>query len=179
MKSMDSKTVLKAMKRLGELASEEGLHLECCIYGGALMMLAYNARTSTKDVDAVLCPRDPALRLADRVAKEMNLPRHWLNDQVRTFLAPSGQFQELPIDLPGLHITAPTAGYLLAMKALACRTNLPGFEGDLNDLRYLIQKLQIRSIETIQHTIDKYYPDDVIPAAQKETLNELIREVWS
>jgi len=143
------------------------------------MMLAYEAREATKDVDAVVRPREPALRLSEKVAKEMGLPEYWLNDQVRTFLAPSEQLRKLPLDLPGLHLTAPSAGYLLAMKALACRTTLPGYEGDREDLKYLIRKMSIHSVEEIQKKIDTYYPDDVIPPPQKETLNLWINEVWA
>ncbi len=168
--------MLQALGLLGRLAQKEGMQLECCIYGGALMLLAYNARESTKDIDAVIRPREPALRLVQEVAREMDLPENWLNDQVRTFLAPTERHRRLPLDLPGLHLTAPTAGYLLSMKALACRTALPGYTGDLDDLRFLIRKMNIRSVDEIQGWIDQYYPDDVLPPAQRETLNLLIEE---
>jgi hypothetical protein len=177
MKELNRSVLLNALTRLGALAREEGLQLECCIYGGALMMLAYDARLSTKDVDAVLRPREDALRLAKTVADEIGLPQNWLNDQVRAFLAPSEDLRELPIEVPGLHLTSPTAGYLLAMKALSCRSMLPGYEGDLGDLRFLIQKMEIGSVDEIQAWIDRYYPDDVIPAAHRETLRLLIEEV--
>lgn len=176
---MDQNIVLKALTRLGQLAQDEGLQLECCIYGGALMMLAYDSRATTKDVDAIFRPRAPGLRLAAIVAKELDLPDDWLNDQVRTFLAPSEQLRNLPIELPGLQLTAPTAGYLLAMKALACRSQLPGYTGDLDDLRFLIRKMDIHSVSEIQDWIDKYYPDDIIPSPQKETLRLLIGEIWT
>jgi hypothetical protein len=179
MKSMNRSVVMHALRQLGKRAQDEGLLLECCIYGGALMMLAYDARTSTKDVDAVVRPRDPALRLAKVVGEELGLPHDWLNDQVRTFLAPSEQLGKLPIDIPGLHVTAPTAGYLLAMKALACRSMLPGYSGDQEDLHFLIRKMNIHSVEEIQNQIAPYCPDDVIPAAHKATLQLLIQEVWS
>jgi hypothetical protein len=179
MKNLDRSVLLQALRRLGELAGEEGLILECCIYGGALMMLAYDARANTRDVDAVVRPREPALRLVEKVALEMELPENWMNDQVRTFLAPSEDVRDLPIQVPGLHLTAPTAGYLLAMKALACRTSLPGYKGDVEDLRFLIRKMEIESVDEIQTWIDRYYPDDVIPAPQRETLRLLIEEVGS
>lgn len=179
MRQMNQEKILQALSRLGQLAHAEGLQLECCIYGGALMMLAYDSRAITKDVDAILHPRVPAFRLSEIVAKELDLPDDWLNDQVRTFLAPSEQLRELPIELPGLHLTAPTAGYLLAMKALACRTQLPGYTGDLDDLGFLIRKMNIHSVTEIQEWIDKYYPDDIIPPPQKETIRLLIEKIWS
>ena len=43
--------VLQALNLLGELAEQEQVTLELCIYGGSAMMLAYGARATTKDVD--------------------------------------------------------------------------------------------------------------------------------
>ena len=84
--------------------------------------------------------------------------------------------RELPIELPGIQITVPTAGYLLAMKALACRRALPGYKGDEEDLRFLIRKLEISSFHQIQEWIDKYYPDDVPGKQDQAFLEQLIRE---
>jgi len=167
----------RALRRLGELAEEAGLELELCIYGGALMMLAYDARAMTKDVDAVIRPSREGLALAARVGRELGLPENWLNEDVKTFLAPAGQTRSLPWDYPGLMLTAPTASYLLAMKALACRAPLPGYQGDLDDLRFLIRKLSIRSVDEIQKIIDKYYPDDVRVPGHAALLETLLEEV--
>jgi hypothetical protein len=176
MKHINRELLIRALSRLGELAQEQGAKLEVCLYGGAVMMLAYNGRAITKDVDAVIQPSDLGQKLARRVGEELDLPERWINDDVKAFLAPSGQTHVLPWDGPGIALTAPTAGYLLAMKALACRQALPGHQGDLDDLRFLIQKIDIRSVEEIQNTIDKYYPDDVIPPEHSALLETLIKE---
>ncbi len=162
---------------MGQLAIEAGLDLEICLYGGALMMLAYDARVITKDVDAIVRPTQEAMEIARRVGNELGLPDNWLNDDVKVFLAPSGQTRRLPMDFPGLMLTAPTANYLLAMKALACRSALPGYQGDLDDLRFLIRKLAVRSVDDIQRIIDSYYPDDTISPAHVVLLQALIDEV--
>lgn len=107
----------------------------------------------------------------------MGLPEGWINDDVRQYLAPKGQTRKLPLDGAGIALTAPTASYLLAMKALACRQALPGYQGDLDDLRFLISKLSITSVQQIQDHIDKYYPDDVITREHSILLNSLIEEV--
>ena len=83
------------------------------------MLLAYDSRTITKDVDAVIRPSDAGIRLARAVSGEMDLPEDWLNDQVKMFVAPKEGLRELPLEVPGLAVTVPTASYLLAMKALA------------------------------------------------------------
>ena len=177
MKNISKNDLILALQRLGELAEENDTKLDVCLYGGAVMMLAYNTRNITKDVDTVIQPSELGFRLARQVGQELKFPENWINDDVKMFLAPSGQTRILPWDGPGIALTVPTAGYLLAMKALACRQALPGYEGDLDDLRFLIRKLEITSVEAIQEHIDKYYPDDVITPEHTLVLKSLIEDV--
>jgi len=177
MNKITRKKLIAALTRLGELADSEGITLEVCLYGGALMMLVYDARNITKDVDAIVHPTREGRKLAEKVARELDLPEDWLNDHVRMFIAPKEQLRSIPWEGPGIKLTAPTAGYLLAMKALACRDPLPGYEGDLDDLRFLIHKMNIRSTDQIQAHIDKYYPDDVIMPEHNLLLASLIQEI--
>lgn len=44
-----------AFSRLGELAVQIGERFEFIVVGGSAMVLGYNARNSTKDVDYALC----------------------------------------------------------------------------------------------------------------------------
>lgn len=171
--------LLKAFSRMGELAHGQGMKLEICLYGGAVMMLAYNTRQMTKDVDAVIEPSALGWRLARQVGEEFGLPDAWINDDVKVYLAPSGQTRLLPWEADGIALTAPTAGYMLALKALACRQPLPGFQGDFADLRFLIRKIGVRSVDEIQDHIDKYYPDDVIAKDKTIVLRQLLEEAWS
>ena len=68
MKSIDKPLLIRALTRLGELAQEEGLKLEVCLYGGALMMLAYDTRRMTSDVDAIVRPTRQGMALAKKVS---------------------------------------------------------------------------------------------------------------
>ena len=117
--------VIEALNLLGELAEQEQVMLELCIYGGSAMMLAYGAREVTKDVDVVAKPADVAERLSRRVAEQLGLTEAWLNSDVRRFVSNQGTFAPLEIqDLEvtakrRLKITRPSASYLLAMKCLA------------------------------------------------------------
>jgi len=140
------------------------------------MMLAYDRKRITRDNDAVFYPSEKVQPLIKQVAEEQGLPVDWLNDDVRQFLATQESKRTLPIELPGLQVTIPTAGYLLAMKALACRRALPGYKGGEADLRFLIRKLGISTFDEIQDWIDKFYPDDVPSAGDRAFLEQLIRE---
>jgi len=169
--------ILRALRRLGELAHAEGITLELCLYGGTALMLAYDNRESTQDVDATINPKDIGLRLSKQVAQELDLEEKWLNDEVWRFFAPIGGRRKLPLEIPGLQLYVATASYLLAMKALACRRPGPSRRGDLHDLEFLIRKMEIKSVEDIQRHIDRYYPDDVPTDKQQEMLKEIIQKV--
>ena len=74
--------IIEALNLLGERALQEQVVLELCIYGGSAMMLAYNARDATRDIDAIVRPSEPGQRLAKAVAEELGLDESWLNDKV-------------------------------------------------------------------------------------------------
>lgn len=43
----------RALSRLSELATAEGIVLEVALYGGAVFTLVYGSREATRDVDAI------------------------------------------------------------------------------------------------------------------------------
>lgn len=51
---LEREELIAALKQLGELADGRGQHLDLVIIGGAAMVLGFNARASTHDVDAVV-----------------------------------------------------------------------------------------------------------------------------
>ena len=177
MKFLTKDELIAALRRLGELADEKSVQLNLCIYGGSALMLAYDRKRVTRDVDAIFYHPSKIQPLIRKVAKEFELPEDWINDEVKQFLGTRESIRELPLELPGIQITVPTAGYLLAMKALACRRAFPGYKGDEDDLRFLIRKMEIRTCKEIQGWIDKYYPDDVPSLSDRSFLEQLIREV--
>jgi len=172
--------VVQALNRLGRLAEQEGVILELCMYGGAAMMLAYAARESTKDVDAVVRPGGVAVRLARQVATELGLDESWLNSDVGRFASESGTFAPLDIEelestaRHHLKITRASAGYLFAMKCLACRPELPGHRGDISDLRFLIEKMGIQSIQQVEAQVDRFYPHDVLSPQARQVIVDLL-----
>lgn len=176
---MKKSTILEALQRLGELAQAQGIRLEISIYGGAAFLLAYNSREATKDIDALFHPKEAGERLIAQVARELKLPDDWLNTDVGQFISPKIEAKRHLAEIEastGLIIQVPTAEYLLAMKALACRRPIGAYRGDVDDLSFLIRKLKIQSIGQIQKAIDRFYPDDALPANHKALLQSLIKE---
>ncbi len=174
--------MLEALNLLGELAEQEQVTLELCLYGGSAMMLAYSARETTKDVDVVARPSEVVLRLATTVAEQLNLDPSWMNDDVRRFVSDRGTFA--PLEIQGLElsakrrlkITRASAGYLLAMKCLAGRSALPGFAGDIPDIRFLIREMGVRTLDEVQAHLERFYPDEVLNPRLREIITSLLEE---
>ena len=164
--------ITQALQRLGELARAEGVTLEVSLYGGAVFTLVYRSRDATKDVDALVRPGSVAKRLASRVARELELPEDWLNDDVKQFLAEKEAKRELSgTELgEGLRVSVPTAQYLLALKLRACRPPLPGYAGDYEDIRFPVRKMALRSVAAAEKIHDRFFPHDELSDAAKEVV---------
>ena len=112
------------------------------------MVLGFDARPATRDLDAVWQPHTAVLEEAWAVAAELDLPRSWLNDQASAYL-PSGVRSGDAVAFHGaaLRVTLASAELLLAMKVRAAR------RGDLADIALLAQRLGLATAEAvIAHT---------------------------
>ena len=177
LKNLTKIEIETALARLADLARQEGIRLEMTLYGGAVMLLAYDARQVTKDVDAIVYPPEVARRLAARVAREQGWSEDWLHDDVRPFVSQRETKHVLQVpaaSAAGLHVTRPTAHYLLAMKVMACRKPLPGHPGDRADLEFLIRKLRLKAVDQIETIVNRYFPDTVLPDATRQVLTALL-----
>lgn len=167
---MEKDDIVTALQMLSSLLAEAGVNGEICLYGGAVMCLVYHARASTKDVDAVFEPSDAIRRAAARVADRLQLPDDWLNDGVKGFLVEHprkiwGKFSNLTI-----YMAEPE--YLFAMKALAARIDTM----DRDDMKLLLDDLNIQSVEDAASLVEKYYPKRLIKPATMYFLEELFDE---
>jgi hypothetical protein len=156
------------------LATAEGVILELALYGGAIFTLVYGSRETTRDVDAIIKPADIGARLVKQVAAEQDLTPDWLNPDVRQFLSPLGKSRPFPSHEfePGLQITIPTAAYLLSLKLNACRTPLPGYQGDEADIRFLLGKIKPTSVEQIEEIQDRFFPGEGLHTRALELIQE-------
>ena len=177
LRNLTKQDIIEGLVRLSELAAQEEVCLEMSIYGGAVMMLAYDARQTTKDVDAIIRPPEVGRRLAHKVAQERGWNDDWINDDVKQFVS-SVETRSVWTP-PGLRTSAikfsrPTAKYLLAMKVMACRKPLPGYLGDEGDIAFLLKKMAIRSVPEVEQIVEQYFPDTVLSATTITVLEHLV-----
>ena len=163
------------IRRLFELLNEElrrlEIHGELFLVGGAVMCLAYAARPSTQDVDALFRPPSPVREAAARVATRAKVKVDWLNDAVKGFLSAQGDFAPF-LELDHLRIMVAQPEYLLAMKCLALRIGAEFHDED--DVRYLLRLLEVSSYPDALAIIAKYYPLGRFPQKTLHALEELL-----
>jgi hypothetical protein len=170
--------ILRALNSLADQLAERGLTGEICLFGGTVMVLAFNARVSTKDVDAIFQPTQVVREMAKAVGDEQGLPENWMNDAVKGFVSSRHETTtgNLP-RFPHLRLTMPVPEYLLAMKCMASRLGgTAGETSDLADIIFLIRHLQLRSPEEVLNLVGQYYPPDRIPVKTQYLIEGLFEE---
>jgi predicted nucleotidyltransferase len=153
-----------------ELATQD-VHGELYMVGGAVMCLALNARPATRDVDAFFRPSTLIRQAAARVATKTGVPASWLNDAVKAFLSPRGDFDPF-LELPNLSVFTARPEYLLAMKCAAMRL---GEEfHDLDDVRYLLRYLNLTTADEALEIVTRYFDEKQLLPKTRLALEELL-----
>ena len=142
------------------------------------MVLAFAARLSTKDVDAVLQPAKTSRDIVSRLAEELSLPADWLNDGVKGFV--SARHETTTGDLPqfsNLRLTMPVPEYLLAMKCMAARIGGTTDEpSDVADIVFLIRHLKLGTAADVLDLVGLYYPENRSPVKTQYLVEGLFEE---
>jgi hypothetical protein len=171
MQPLTSADIRRLLELLDEELRQSGTQAEIFVVGGAVMCLAYGARASTQDVDALFRPATLVREAAARVAVRANLDPRWLNDAVKGYLSEHAEFAPF-LELDHLQVMVAQPEYLLAMKCLAMRIGADFH--DEADARYLLRHLDIDSYDRALAVITKYYPVERFPQKTLYALEEIL-----
>ena len=142
------------------------------------MVLAFQARQATKDVDAIFAPTGAVRQAARLVADQLDLPQDWLNDAAKGFASEKGTFEPLTgFTFENLRIQTPTAEYLLAMKVMAARVAIGDVRGDKEDITFLARLLGLKGSEEAMDIVEKYYDPARILPRSIYLLDEIFEEI--
>ena len=170
--------ILAALQALSDELGKQGVTGELCSFGGTVMVLAFTARLTTKDVDALFQPTQAIREIARRIADDQHLPAGWLNDGVKGFV--SNRHETTPGNLPQfphLRLTMPVPEYLLAMKCMAARIGGTTQEpSDVADITFLIHHLKLKSAREVLDLVGQYYPANRIPVKTQYLVEGLFEE---
>lgn len=131
--------IIEALCRLGELASADGIEVRLIIVGGAAMVLGFDARLSTQDVDAVFLTPPEAQQVrawVREVAVERGWSPDWLNDGAKGFMAGITAGRTV-LKQKGIEVRLVSTEQLFAMKLSAWRDDV-----DIADAERLLKDLR-------------------------------------
>ena len=171
MAALTQKDLRRLFKLLTEELKQSHTEAELFLVGGAVMCLAYDARASTQDVDALFRPAAEVRAAATRVARRARIAPDWLNDAVKGYMSPQGDFAPF-LELDHLRVMFAQPQYLLAMKCLSFRIGAEFHDED--DIRFLLRLLELRTYNEALAAISRYYPVERFPQKTLHALAELL-----
>jgi hypothetical protein len=135
------------------MLEKRGVRGDLYLVGGAALVIAYDARRATRDVDAIFEPKMAIYDAAREVAERLDLSEAWLNDAVKAYVEHIDPEATPVFDEPFLRVSAAPPRQLLAMKLLAARP-----EQDADDIRFLCGLLGITDARAALAVVAEVYP---------------------
>jgi len=155
MATITKQEALYALARVGELAVAAGQTVQLLLVGGGAMMLRFNARLATKDLDVVVLAPTGSVAVrswAAQVAAELSWPEDWLNDAAKGFVVGSSALGQV-FASPGITVSIPATEQLMAMKLCAWRDDV-----DISDARRLLSELAGNQRDVWNRILPYLYP---------------------
>lgn len=168
---MDREEITAALRALGQRLEQRGIQGDLYLVGGAAMALAYDARRTTRDVDAVFEPKLHVYEAAAEVAEERGLPPDWLNDSAKGFLYSEDPHDGPVFDFPGLRVQAASPQMLLAMKVVAARIG-----EDDDDVEWLADRLELRTAAEVLDEVVAIVGEQRLSPRSRFFVEEVLRD---
>jgi hypothetical protein len=177
---MDRGRILRSLQALDAalvdhplLVANPGLKVNLRVLGGTAMVLRYNSRLGTTDIDAVIWPERGVLEAADGIASREGLGLGWLNDAAKRFLPERAEFvaYNCPVPLQRLAISLADDETLLAMKCHALRG-----DKDSEDIVVLAKALGMRTAEQLRAHTHHMYGRDIIDIDSMAILEGVVHD---
>ena len=168
----------RALTRLGEILRERRVTGEIAVFGGAAIILGFNFRRATQDVDSIILEgHGQVMQASQEVETELHLPPNWLNEQATSYLSKHKDFawfHTYPSEGQfGLRVLMARPEYLLAMKLFAFRL----YAQDVEDIVQLARHLKRTTAEDLVSLLKHYYPDEEIPPRKLLAIREVARQI--
>lgn len=183
---MDAQTVARAFEVMGRYLRERRVLGEIAVYGGSAILLQFDWRKSSEDVDAVVVDgrlESEVKASVAHAAEVLGLERDWLNNWFGMYT----RLDERPEDFtfigtypagetPDLRVIAARPEYLCAMKLKALvRETL-----DNRDFEDAVRRALEIGAETAHDLLSLYnsfFPDEQLSPVASTYLPEVAREI--
>ena len=156
---MDRSEIDGALRELSEVLDRRGVVARIYLVGGAAMVLAYESRFSTDDVDGSGYPTAAVLAAAEEIAERRGLQPDWLHDSVNVYFPTLKEPDWRPVFKVGtVEVVVADERTLLAMKMRASRGRR-----DEVDIKFLLDKCGVTSVDGALALYEEYFPEDELP----------------
>ena len=187
-KQLDRAKIEQAFRIMGQYLLDRKALGEIAIYGGSAILFQFDWRRTSDDVDArIISAGNHGLvaAAAEEAAKQLNLPRSWLNEGVAMYARPQeGASDRTFVGLypaperVGLRVLAAKPSYILAMKLDALERTTAD-DRDFDDAVNLSIACGIASVDDLRQVFRDFFPDRELPAASELRLGELVAAIQS
>ena len=152
MNRLTKEDILRYFEMINKALAKRNQTGEIIVAGGAALALAFDARNSTYDIDAIFEPKSDMQKIIKEVAQANDLDDDWLNDGVKGFMN-NTMDATVCLNLSHLVVKNLDAKSLLAMKLTSAR---PEPSMDMKDSIFLMEKLNIKAESELFAIIEKY-----------------------
>jgi hypothetical protein len=182
---MDAQAVTRAFEAMGRYLRDRRLLGEIAVYGGSAILLQFDWRKTSKDVDAVVRDgHEGAVKEAvEHAAAVLGLPPDWLNNWVGMYTSLDEQphyFKAVGTypagETPGLRVVAARPEYLCAMKLKALERETID-NRDFEDAVGLGLEIGIETAPDLQELYACFFPDEKINPLVLAYLPEVAGEI--
>src|ERR1700679_2404198 len=128
-----------ALAELADGLNARNVKAKIYLVGGAVMVLAFDARFATGDIDGAMHPTEDVLAVASEIGERRGLDAQWLNNSASQFIPAFKEPNWQPILKSGnVEIVAADERSMLAMKMRAARGSR-----DRPDINFLVERCGI------------------------------------
>jgi hypothetical protein len=167
---LDREEIMSALAELAERLNARNVKAKVYPVGGAVMVLAFDARFTTGDIDGAIHPTDDVLAVAAEVGECRGLGAEWLNNSASQFIPAFKEPNWQPILKSGnVEIVAADERSMLAMKMRAGRG-----ARDRPDIKFLVKRCGVTSVAEALDLYEEYFPEDPLPDRTIPLLEEAI-----
>jgi hypothetical protein len=172
--TFDRDSLIKGFRLLADNLELKGVIGHIYVIGGAAMILAYDARRITRDINALFEPDTAVTAAVREIAHKQGWPETWLNNQASAFVSRTPGNGSVAFDHPYLQVLVTPADHLLAMKVLAARS-----VRDSDDIRALIKRLGLRTPKEVFEVVSRFFPDETLPQRSKLLVEDILQTLKS
>lgn len=174
--TLDARRMRTLFNAMGKLLADRGQLAEIAVFGGSALILMFDFREATRDIDYVPLRGDMSLigKLASEIGRRENLPEGWFNDAVSVFASDKPDYRlvgDFPAAAPGLRVFSASPRYVLAMKIMAMRSSLE--TNDVKDIWHLVDLCGVADADAARSVVDEFFPGKRIPKRNDLILDDL------